>query len=175
MDKETKRYINDLAEKVIEVYAINVPIDSMEDIVRNMRGRIEERNSLELLYDGTIRKLDDDKYDFEIAISESQSSERKNFTIAHELGHLFLHMGYRTNNRVWEKQDDRVYMRFGSSEQEYQANEFAAALLMPEYEFERKFYEFSEGNRVNITKLANYFKVSRAAALTRGRFLGYIE
>ena len=40
-----------------------------------------------------------------IIVSPFQDEKRERFTIAHELGHLFLHMGYRTNNELWEKQE----------------------------------------------------------------------
>lgn len=80
------------------------------------------------MFDGSIRKQDDG---FIIYISPFQSTERRKFTIAHELGHLFLHMGYRINSDLWNKQMDATYYRAGDSLLEYQANEFAAALLMP--------------------------------------------
>ena len=33
-----------------------------------------------------------------------------------------LHMGYRTNNELWEKQENNIYHRIGNSEKEYQAS-----------------------------------------------------
>ena len=71
--------------------------------------------------DGAVEK---EGNGFKIIVSPFQDEKRERFTIAHELGHLFLHMGYRTNNELWEKQENNIYHRIGNSEKEYQANEF---------------------------------------------------
>jgi Zn-dependent peptidase ImmA (M78 family) len=41
-------------------------------------------------------------------ISPYQSEERRKFTIAHELGHLFLHMGYLLDSDLWSGQDEKI-------------------------------------------------------------------
>lgn len=172
MDLSTRSYINNLAERVINVYNIAIPITNIDDVVRTIGGTIVEKNNFDDLCDGTIIK--DGTNSFRIAISPYQNSQRRAFTIAHELGHLFLHMGYRTNPSLWETQDQRVFRRFGSSEQEYQANEFAAALLMPKDAYKRVLMENAENGRVDMAVIANHFNVSQAAAINRGRFLGYL-
>jgi Zn-dependent peptidase ImmA (M78 family) len=121
-------------------------------------------------YDGTIKKTGENS--FEIAISPYQSAKRKKFTIAHELGHLFLHMGYLLDPDLWNVQDEKIYRRFGTNEEEYQANEFAAALLMPKEEFEKTVSELAEGSRIDVQQVADHFKVSVSAAKNRGYFLG---
>ncbi len=171
MNDITRRYINDLAEKVIEVYGITIPIENIFDVVTKIGGRIEEKIGFDDLYDGTISK--EETNNFVIAISRYQSNQRKTFTIAHELGHLFLHMGFRTDKQIWENQN-YVYRRFGSSEQEYQANEFAAALLMPRDKYKEVLDENTNGLTVDIDEVARYFHVSVSAAKNRGKFLGYI-
>lgn len=67
------------------------------------------------------------------------------------------------------------HQRLGSSEKEYQANEFAAAFLMPKNEYLKKLNEFVSGNKVNTSKIAEYFNVSVEAASNRGKFLGYLK
>ena len=109
-----------------------------------------------------------------IAISYFQNPQRKTFTIAHELGHLFLHMGFIIDRNLWQTQNETVYRRFGTSEQEYQANEFAASLLMPQVAYKRVLDQYSENNMVDMSKVAKHFNVSMAAAINRGRFLGYL-
>ena len=48
-------------------------------------------------------------------------------------------MGYRTNKELWARQENNIYHRIGSSEKEYQANEFAAAFLaQPCYNCQKK-------------------------------------
>ena len=156
MDGLTRKYISELAQRVMDVYNIKTPIVDMESIVQRLGGTIEEKSN------------------FKITISPYQNNQRKNFTIAHELGHLFLHMGFMTDRKLWNTQDEKVYGRFGTSEQEYQANEFAAALLMPENIYKDILDEHSRGNKVNMNEVAKYFKVSLSAAINRGKFLGYL-
>ena len=69
----------------------------------------------------------------------------------------------------------KEYRRFGSSEEEYQANEFAAALLMPIEEYDAVLKAKSTNKRVNIQEVADYFNVSYSAAKNRGIFLGYFS
>lgn len=172
MDNATRSYISDLAQQVILSYDIKVPVNNIEKLVRDMGGNLQEKFNFDDWCDGTIRK--DGENSFQIIVSSLQNEQRKKFTVAHELGHLFLHMGFRTNKEIWDKQDNNVYRRFGSTEQEYQANEFAASLLMPKDLFKQVIDQNSIGNSVDITKVANFFNVSIAAATNRGFFLGYL-
>lgn len=172
MDIETRNYINDLAQQVIISYSISIPITNIDEIVHKIGGTIEEKINFDDLCDGTIIK--DGNNSFRIAISPFQNEQRRSFTIAHELGHLFLHMGFRTNLKLWENQKKAIYRRFGSSAQEYQANEFAASLLMPKDMYWRILKQNAVDNRVDIAKIARYFNVSQAAAINRGKFLGYL-
>ena len=43
MNSSTKQYINELAQQVINVYDITIPINDLENVVRSMGGEIEER------------------------------------------------------------------------------------------------------------------------------------
>ncbi len=165
--------INELAKDILTVYEINTPIDDIESVVKKIGGRIGESNQLGFLTDGTIEKEADS---FSIIIPASQaSSVRRNFTVAHELGHLFLHMGYQIDEELWENSDNVVFNRRGNSERELEANEFAAAFLMPAEEYIRVADKFSEGNTVFIKKVAEYFNVSVEAASYRGKWLGYLQ
>lgn len=172
MNKRVRDYINVLADAVIATYKIEIPISNIDKVVNEMGGTIITPPDFDELCDGTIKK---DGNFFEIMLSVNQSDNRRTFTIAHELGHLFLHMGYRTNSEVWKHQSEQVYSRFGTSEQEYQANEFAAALLMPKKEYEQYIQRIVSGDKVNMQKVADHFHVSKLAAINRGRFLGLIR
>lgn len=61
--------------------------------------------------------------DFDVLLSLSTSPRRDRFTLAHELGHYFLH----------SNQGDipLIANRHGSDRAEWEANWFAAAMLMP--------------------------------------------
>src|SRR5712692_8711048 len=73
-----------------------------------------------------------------IGVNKKHHPNRQRFTIAHELGHYILHHKYREdpNNDI---HIDKKWAYFrsdatgrGVDEQERQANQFAAELLMPE-------------------------------------------
>ena len=115
MDNSTRRMINSLAEDVLSAYNISVPIGNIDEIVEKLGGTIQKEA---FFSDGAVEK---EGNGFKIIVSPFQDEKRERFTIAHELGHLFLHMGYRTNNELWEKQENNIYHRIGNSEKEYQA------------------------------------------------------
>lgn len=169
MDNSTRRMINSLAEDVLSAYNISVPIGNIDEIVEKLGGTIQKEA---FFSDGAVEK---EGNGFKIIVSPFQDEKRERFTIAHELGHLFLHMGYRTNNELWEKQENNIYHRIGNSEKEYQANEFAAAFLMPATEYLSVLNKVAEGNIVDTSKIAEYFNVSIEAAANRGKFLGYLR
>ncbi|MDO4439227.1 MAG: ImmA/IrrE family metallo-endopeptidase [Eubacteriales bacterium] len=170
---EMRNLINEMADEVIKLYDITIPINDIDDVVNRMNGIVKENPELDTFSDGRIMKKGTNS--FVIEVSPKQSKERRNFTIAHEIGHLFLHMGFMTNDVKWSNQINVTYYRNGNSESEYQSNEFAAALLMPKKEYEKIMFENIEDNMVNITKIANYFHVSIDAASNRGRRLGYLR
>ena len=52
-----------------------------------------------------------------------------------------------------------INRRFGTSEQEYQANEFAASLLMPKDRYKKIVSEYAVNGTVDMARVANYFNV----------------
>lgn len=97
----------------------------------------------------------------QIILNKNQSKERITFTLAHELGHYFLHNGDKL--RI-----DKYNYHQNSTEalEESEANYFAASLLMPETEF-LKLYKDSE----DIEAVSKYFGVSIIAAKNRLRWI----
>jgi len=170
--KSINLFVEDLRQKA----QLNkkLDMDNLINLVTQLGGRVKF-DYMPLDMDGKIERTDDK---FIITLNENiLNNERKKFTLAHELGHLFIHMGFLNPNQ-WQKENefiDSTFYRQGYSREEYEANEFAAALLMPADEFIKKAREFSVGNKCNINKLANYFGVSSEAALTRGKWLGVFE
>lgn len=169
MDNSTRIMINSLTQDILNSFNIPIPIQDIDELVASLGGSIQT----DLSYtDGMVIKEGES---FKILVSPFQDEKRRRFTIAHELGHLFLHMGYLTNDELWKHQNENVYHRLGSSEKEYQANEFAAAFLMPKDEYLKIMNENVDGNKVNTFKIAEYFNVSVEAASNRGKFLGYLK
>ena len=136
---ELRQVINEIAELVRKVYTVDGPVSDIDSVVSRMGGRVIENPDIYDFSDGQIRKISNSE--FEIIVSPFQSLERRNFAIAHELGHLFLHMDFMTDSDKLRKQSKEVYYRNGSSELEYQANEFAAAFLMPRKDYKNKLDE----------------------------------
>ena len=170
---ELRRVINEIAELVRKIYTVDGPVSDIDSVVSRMGGRVIENPDIYDFSDGQIRKISNSE--FEIIVSPFQSLERRNFAIAHELGHLFLHMDFMTDSDKLRKQSKEVYYRNGSSELEYQANEFAAAFLMPRKDYKNKLDEHIKCNMANTEKIARYFFVSIDAAVNRGIELGYLE
>ena len=58
--------------------------------------------------------------------------------------------------------------------EEYQANDFAEALLMPKDVYKKVLDQYTVGNKVQTAKIAEYFGVSVSTAYSRGKSLGFL-
>lgn len=116
--------------------------------------------------EGTIRS-DNGKYIISLERQYNEDNPRDKFTLAHEIGHLFLHID--------EESEGIVFTRKGTTQAEYDANEFAANFLMPEVLYREAVMDLAENNEIDINELANVFGVSCDAAITRGKFLGVFK
>lgn len=109
----------------------------------------------------------DDSGAASIIVNAKHSSARKRFTIAHEICHFINDMDYLRRHKVIDRdgsaRDPSYRMR------EKRANEFAAELLMPEEQFVDQWIALED-----IEDVANYFGVSKPAALIRATNLGLI-
>ncbi|WP_192822771.1 ImmA/IrrE family metallo-endopeptidase [Rufibacter sp. LB8] len=111
-----------------------------------------------------------------IGYNPFESPVRRRFTIAHELGHFVLH---QNDSPLWidkEKMQYRSQIQFrdqksatGELKNEREANQFAAAILMPGFmiknEIEKRNLEFIEEQ--DVKELADIFKVSQQAMTIR--------
>lgn len=118
--------------------------------------------------------LEKDGNGFVIYLDSSKSSKRQRFSIAHELGHLFLHLKY-LDQSYWSSlsvESSRVY-RYGHDVEELEANEFAAELLMPYNEFSKIVKDYSSNGNINLLLLSEQFNTSVDAVKYRGHNLGF--
>jgi len=103
--------------------------------------------------------------DFRILVKASDNIERKRFTVAHELGHFVLHRNL-INSEFVDNQETLLRSEQGEGAEferiEYQANFFAASLLMPKVEVKKL---LSDG--MSIEDTASLFGVSPAAMRIR--------
>jgi Zn-dependent peptidase ImmA (M78 family) len=107
---------------------------------------------------------------FDILINNSKSPTRQNFSVAHELGHYFLHKDtiiseqalvdgepYLDGSHILYRLDEAQ-----ATQIEREANNFAATLLMPEALVKKAWDALK-----NIEDCAKIFKVSSAAMSIR--------
>lgn len=99
-----------------------------------------------------------------ISVNAAESYLRRRFTIAHEIAHYLLHRDKIGNGLS----DDRMYRSDNvSTQEEYQANNLAAELLMPRALMNQAIrHEFS-----GVHGLARKFEVSEPAMKVRLRYL----
>lgn len=168
MSDKIQQLINDLSADIIDIYDIHIPIRDINDVVTALGGYIEEIPD-DLC--GGIKKQNDR---FVIYVPSFYSIERKRFVVAQELGHLFLHMGYKISPKLWGKQKNMVYYESKYPLEEYQANDFAEALLMPKNVYKKVLDQYTVGNKVQTAKIAEYFGVSISTAYSRGKSLGLL-
>ena len=164
--------INNVTQDIIDLYHIQIPIQDINDIVIALGGRVEESVDTNMLSDSGIKKQENG---FIIYVSPSQSPVRRKYTIASELGHLFLHMGYKIDLKWWDMQGNAAYYKADSSLHNYQAYEFAEALFMPQKVYKEIMTQYTLGDKVETAKIASYFGVSISEASQRGKFLGYLQ
>ena len=103
----------------------------------------------------------------QIFISPIEFGGRYNFTLAHEIGHIVLGHG-KDNEREYDTRAEIIAPE--RKTKEYDANEFATELLMPEEKF-REIWE----SRKNINELAFFFDVTQAEVKVRMQGLGILN
>jgi Zn-dependent peptidase ImmA (M78 family) len=168
--KKVKRNVMDLdashsnAENIRELaFRAGVetnPLD-IEGLVRALGIKLEYK-SLEDDISGHLQQKSDGKW--LITINALHHPNRRRFTIAHELGHYFLH-GKKHSDFV-----DKILFRSTDSDpQEREANSFAAELLMPLDQFKG----YINQGVTKVEQLAQKFNVSAMAVRVRAKELGY--
>lgn len=110
-----------------------------------------------------------------IGVSTADGTERQRFTLAHELGHLFLHKddAMRYDQGLMMLRNE--HSSDGTDIKEIEANRFAAELLMPEEELRRDLAESpsidfmvdSSMTKKYVKKLAEKYQVSPRAMNVR--------
>lgn len=109
---------------------------------------------------------DKEHYILSVRWKKEDETEKERWTIARELGHLFL--GHVDRHEI-------LY-RGGANKLVHEANEFAAELLMPREEFTKQVnLHLDSDMRCHIVEVAKKFGVIHTAALTRGKIMGLFE
>ena len=137
-------------------------------------------------YDGEIYL--NDKNEPEIWINSTMHQNRQNFTLAHEIGHLYNDVLPNIENFQDPIKDDYTTLRRSNNwdQKEMKANKFAANLLMPVDEIKRigketiEMYQAEHNNQkisidLLVNKLAQQFQVSEEAMKYRLINIGAIK
>lgn len=147
-------------------YGEGVKIDVV-DVVNKLGGTVYKQGYVGI--NGNSMTIDETSGTFDIYVSVMDTEERQRFTIAHELGHYFMHYLPDTSGKPETKYYRKSYAQGGQIE--YEANIFAASFLMPESKFRQRFEEREK----NLGMVAEDFGVSIAAAEVRARSLGLLR
>jgi len=145
----------------------NLSVDDMINIVNRLNGTVE-------FFTGggqyeRVEKVSDES--FAIWINETNAPARQKLSIAHELGHLFIDMQYRTD--AWAAVEvGASYERDGSGPFEVAANVFATAFLMPKEQYLQIAESTSDENFYYPQEIAKEFRIPEDVAHERGRALG---
>lgn len=153
--------IQQYAERVADAHEIfpgrDKPAD-LDALLRRLGGRTVFSDNFSGKEALTVRGIGD----FDVHLPPMTSARRDRFTIAHELGHYFLH--YRQPGLDGPEK----FERGERNPLETQANYFAAALLMPSSRFRRTFRRLSP----DMWAIADVFGVSPRAVEVRAQSLG---
>lgn len=127
----------------------------------------------EKAFSGAIKKIGEEVVIF---VNEGEDFKRQLFTIAHELGHFFLHNGvvdkgivsYRETNWYQKYEGDPIAIQ-----REIEANHFAAQILMPRDTFVKYFTaNYYKGFQEVVREMAKIFGASENAIKAR---IGYLD
>jgi len=155
--------IREMANQILKDHnLLRLPVDPLEVAsalgIRVMHARFSEEDK-----SGVITNRGGQST---IYLNFNDSRSRKRFTVAHELGHSQLHMGGPDSEFV-DAPDNYRSTPDGSEwsperKREWEANTFAAELLMPAQLVKQAFTETND-----LKRLAHLFQVSEAAMAIR--------
>ena len=157
----SNRAIAEYAERVGEAH--NAYSDegrlALDSLVERLGGRIE--TSREFIAPEALTVYG--KGQFTVHLPPLTSDRRDRFTVAHELGHYFLHYLHAG------QAEPMTFGRGARNRAETQANVFASSLLMPAAQFRAAIQRYG----ADWWRIGDVFGVSPSAAEVRAQVLGY--
>lgn len=173
--KETMRKtINKQAEVLFDKLGLEPGFD-IQQTVEKLGGKIQIKENLQENIEAQIcsRADPEDGFLIECKTVFDNNDFYTRFSVAHELGHLFLHMATPDNEKGYKLSGSYHRDVQNTSINEWEAEEFAAAFLMPETIFRIKVDAARMNAEVSdkIGYIANMFKVPYKSVITRGKGL----
>lgn len=148
-------YVANYSRKLLKLKP-NEPVKNINKLLEEKGIIIYEINEIDK-FDGV--SFVTDKGFPVIIVNQNFSSDRKRFTIAHELGHLLLH-------------NENYFPISSYRNKENEANEFAAEFLMPENEIRNSLRGLRMGD---LGDLKNYWLTSMSSIIHRAKVLNCID
>jgi Zn-dependent peptidase ImmA (M78 family) len=163
--------ITDTVETLLQRFTIRRPPVPVDKIVKKLNLLLTPLPADDEISGAIVRK--DGRV--VIAVNPAHHINRQRFTIAHELGHYFLHEGLEEhvdeNFRVaWRNADSSKAINWI----EIQANRFAAELLMPTKFLESDLDALDKIDKRTVALLATKYVVSPEAMKIRLSQLGIL-
>jgi len=160
-------HIETQAEAILKKAGINTLPVPVEEIAAKYQIRI--RRAPHPAFSGMLIRKDGHAL---IGVSTSEPAVRQRFTVAHELGHFFLH----TNKDAFVDYRDNM-KGVVRTPREKEANMFAAALLMPRQVLLKDFRAIAKGGLSDdeLTTLAKRYAVSEDAMRFRLMNLNFLS
>lgn len=131
----SRQVIDDAAAKIARKFGFSPGADLKDFIESKLGGKVEVAEPEERLEYGYLRVPGRSGHKFDIVLSPYTGEFHDRFTMAHELGHYFLHYLFQS------REDSLVINREGTNRAESEANWFAEGFLMPAEEFEKELKE----------------------------------
>lgn len=170
----TKRIAMKRAKELLEEFGVvDAPVDV--EAIANAKNIVVKQEPLDDDTSGVLIRKSNKAV---IGVNQFHHPNRQRFTIAHELGHYFLHREGKQDGSTMVFVDYRNNKSsVGEDQQEITANAFAAELLMPKKVLEHYLEKFRVDvyDDWSVGRLANKFEVSEQALTLRLINLGYIE
>lgn len=171
-----------IADHVRSILKLSTPPFNPEELINRLGGNIKylsledaEKEGYNANFEAALQTSstsndDPDSVEFTVIVADWKNKQRIRFSIAHEIGHLVLHL-LVPGGKI--KPSQITYRNLQSSEEELEANEFAAAFLMPTDLFKESCQHnaVSHNGKINIEEIAKVFDVSSSAATVRGSIL----
>ncbi len=132
------------------------PVDNIISLLES-HGIIVVEHNFDEDFDGV--SFITDRGFYVIVINKLYPNDRKRLTLAHELGHIVMHL-------------DPTFIIHSSRDKEAEANSFAAEFLMPEAYIKSSLYNLKIDY---LASLKNYWLTSMAAIIRRAYYLGCID
>lgn len=147
--------------EIILQHQAKAPVD-ISALATGLGLLVYQSRSLPSGISGKINRKDDGRY--AITVNARDAHTRQRFTIAHECAHFLLHRAKIGTGVL----DDVMYRSEQlTSQDEFDANNKAADLLMPKHLVEK----YRKQGSTSPAALAEIFKVSEAAMAVRLRYL----